>query len=265
MESLPISIGILTWKSTKTISNTLKSYRKNGLLDLVDDVTILFQEVSAADKKLAEKYKIKYIGLEENIGIGKGFIKLAENAKYNDILFLEHDWELIENKETLKNQLQTGLNFLNEGFSVVRYRSRKTPGFPLHSLKHKGNELNYFDDWHQVTSPHLLESLHWLDPAVEFPDKIQKEEEFFITTSRWANWTNNPFLIKKEFYLKKITPFAGESVDFEKNIAAWWVQQDFKIAQGEGLFMHNDLQKHRKDSSIIRILKKVKEKIKKSL
>lgn len=265
MQSLPISIGILAWKSTKTLSNTLKSYQKNGLLDLVDDITILFQEVSAADKKLAKKYKINFIGLDENIGIGKGFIKLAENAKYNNILFVEHDWELIENKETVYTQLQTGLNLLNKGFSVVRYRSRKNPGFPLHSLKHKGNELNYFDDWHQVTSPHLLESLHWLDPAVEFADKIQKEDEFFITTSRWANWTNNPFFIKKDFYLEKITPFAGESVHFEKNIASWWVQQDFKIAQGEGLFMHNDLQKHRKDSSIIHLLKKIKAKIKKSL
>ena len=253
MEPLPISIGILAWKSTKTLSNTLKSYRKNGLLHLVEDITILFQEVSAADKKLAEKYKIKYIGLEENIGIGKGFIKLAENAKYDDILFLEHDWELIEKKEIVYSQLQTGLDFLNKGFSVVRYRNRKKPGFPLHSLKHKGNELNYFDDWHQVTSPHLLESLHWLDPAAEFPDKIQKEGEFFITTSRWANWTNNPFLIKKDFYLEKITPFAGESVLFEKNIAPWWVKQDFKIAQGEGLFMHNDLQKQRSATIISKL------------
>lgn len=264
MKSLPISICILAWKSTKTLSNTLKSYRKNGLLDLVEDITILFQEVSTDDKKLAEKYKIKFIGLKENIGIGKGFIKLAENAKYNDILFLEHDWELIEKQETVYTQLKSGLNLLNKGFFVVRYRSRKNPGFPLHSLKHKGNELNYFDDWHQVTSPHLLESLHWLDPAVEFPDKIQKEGDFFVTTSRWANWTNNPFLIKKDFYLEKITSFAGESVHFEKNIAPWWVKQDFKIAQSEGLFMHNDLQKYSKDSSIIRILKKLKAKIKKS-
>lgn len=265
MEKLPISIGILAWKSTKTLSNTLKSYRKNGLLDLVEDITILFQEVSAADEKLAEKYKVKYIGLTENIGIGKGFIKLAENAKYNDILFLEHDWELIEDKETVYAQLRSGLDLLNNGFAVVRYRSRKKPGFPLHSLKHKGNELNYYDDWHKVTSPHLLESLHWLDPAIKFPDKIQKEGLFYITTSRWANWTNNPFFIKKDFYLETITPFAGESVHFEKNIAEWWVKQDFKIAQGEGLFMHNDLIKHRKESSIIRILKRVKTKIKNRL
>ena len=247
-EKLPLSIAILAWNSTKTLSNTLKSYQKSGLLDLVDDITILFQEVSVGDKKLADKYKIKYIALEENIGIGKGFIKLAEHAKYNEILFLEHDWELIENKETVVSQLKSGLDLLNQGFSVVRYRSRKKPGFPLYSIKNKGKELDYYDDWHKVTSPHLLESLHWLDPAVEFPDKIQKEKDFFVTTSRWANWTNNPFLIKKDFYLERITTFAGESVHFEKNIAYWWARQSFKIAQGEGLFMHNDLQKYPKKS-----------------
>lgn len=263
MEKLPLSIGILAWKSTKTLSNTLRSYRKNGLLDLVEDITILFQEISEADKKLADQYKLKYIGLEKNIGIGKGFIQLAENAKHNEILFLEHDWELIENKEMVCAQLKSGLEFLEKGYSVVRFRSRKNPGFPLHSLIHKGNELNYFDDWHQVTSPHLLESLHWLDPAEEFPDKIQRNGDFFITTSRWANWTNNPFLIKKDFYLSTITPFAGEAVQFEKNIASWWVKQNFKIAQGEGLFMHNDLQKHIKDPYAFQLLKRIKRKMSK--
>lgn len=244
MNKLPVSICILSWQSSKTLINTLTSYKRNGLLHISDDIYILFQEVSDTDKMLADHLNIKFIGLKQNIGIGAGFVELAKNSKYDHILFLEHDWELIENRKTLYAQLKKGLQLLNEGFDVVRYRSRKNPGFPLHSLRHKGNELNYFDDWHQVTSPHLLESLHWLDPAAKFPDKIQKKDGFFITTSRWANWTNNPFLIKKDFYLNTIAPFAGESVHFEKNIAYWWARQEFKIAQGEGLFMHNDLQKH---------------------
>ena len=51
-------------------------------------------------------------------------------------------------------------------------------------MKHKGNELNYFDDWHNCTSPHLLESLHWLNPATEFPDKIQKDGDFLQILNR---------------------------------------------------------------------------------
>lgn len=253
MSQLPISIGILSWKSDKTLKNTLASYKKNGLLNISDDITILFQEVSETDKKLADTFGVKYIGLNENIGIGKGIIKLIENAKYENFLFLEHDWELVENEQILQDRLKSGLNLLDEGYDVVRYRSRKKPGHPLYSLAHKGKELGYYDDWHKATSPHLLESVHWLDPAKEFPDKIQKKGEYFITTSRWANWTNNPFLIKKNFYLEKLVPFSGEGVHFEKNIAPWWIKQNFKIAQGEGLFMHNDFVKYPKKTLFHRI------------
>ena len=110
-----------------------------------EDIVILFQEASVADEKLAAKYKLKTISLKENIGIGKAIKMLAENAKFENVLFLENDWELIENKNTVLHQLKTGLEFLNKNYDVIRYRSRKKPGHPLHSLKHKGNELDYFD------------------------------------------------------------------------------------------------------------------------
>lgn len=258
MRTLPISIGILSWNSGKTLKNTLASYRKNGLLELSDDITILFQEVSSEDNKLAKKFGIKYIGLKENIGIGKGISKLVENAKHETVLFLEHDWELIENQKTVSSQLQEGLNMLENGYDIVRYRSRSNPGYPVHSMKHKGKELEYYDTWHKVNAPQLLESMYWLDPAESFPDKIQKKDEYFITTARWANWTNNPFMLRKEFFLKNIYDIAVSSEHFERDIAEWWVQQPFKIAQGEGLFMHNDLEKYGKKHLNQRVLAKIK-------
>jgi glycosyltransferase involved in cell wall biosynthesis len=262
MEKLPISICILSWNNAKTLTNTLKSYRKNGLLDLSEDIVILFQNISDTDKAVAEKFKVKYIGLEENVGIGNGIKLLAENAAFEHVLFLENDYQLIENKSTTYKRLKSGLEKISNGFHVVRFRSRKNPGHPLFSIIHKGNELDYYDDWHECTSPHLLESLHWLDPAERFPDKIQRDGDEFVTTSRWANWTNNPFLINKNFLLETILPFAGESVSFEKNIASWWVKQPFKIAQGEGLFTHYDLKKYPKKSFLRKILSKLKNKLK---
>ncbi len=262
MEKLPISICILSWKSGAALKNTLKSYKKYGLLDMADDITVLFQAVSEEDKKTADRYNVKYIGLPENIGIGKGMKQLAENTTCEYLLFLEHDWELIENKELTFSRLKSGLELLQNGFDVVRYRSRENPGYPLISIRHKGNELNYYDDWHECTSPHLLESLHWLDPAQEFPDKIQKQGEYFTTTSRWANWTNNPYLVRKKFLLETIIPFSGESASLERNIAAWWVKQDFKIAQGEGLFKHNDLNKYPRRTILQKILNRLKNKFK---
>ncbi|MGU3374201.1 hypothetical protein [Chryseobacterium sp. M5A1_1a] len=262
MEKLPISICILSWKTGKTLKNTLKSYSKFGLLNMAEDIVILFQEVNEEDKKLADQYKIRYIGLQDNIGIGKGMKMLAENAVCENILFLEHDWELIEDQKTVFTQLKSGQEMLDNGFDVIRYRSRENPGYPLISIRHKGNELDYYDDWHECTSPHLLESLHWLDPAVDFPDKIQKQGEYFITTSRWANWTNNPYLVKRKFLLETIIPFSGETASLERNIASWWVKQNFRIAQGQGLFMHNDLTKYPKRTIIQKVLGRLKNKFK---
>jgi hypothetical protein len=244
MNKLPISIGILAWHSGQTLVNTLTTYWNNGLLDIVYDVTILFQEVTDEDEQIAEHFSIPYIGLNENIGIGKAFTKLIQNAQTDNILLLEHDWQLIENQETTYDRLSSGLELLNNGFTYVRYRHREQPGYPHFSFKYKGNELNYYDDWHQCVAPHLLDSIHWMDPSISFPDKIKKEGEYFTTTSRWGNWTNNPYLIKKEFYLNNVSPFVGEGIDLEEKIAYWWPRQNFKVAHGEGLFKHVDLVKY---------------------
>ena len=98
MEKLPLSIGILSWRSGQTLIDTLYSYHINGLFDLVNDVTILFQDVTDEDKQVADHFSVPYIGLNENIGIGKGFIKMTEQAQMENILLLEHDWVLIESK-----------------------------------------------------------------------------------------------------------------------------------------------------------------------
>jgi hypothetical protein len=244
MKKLPISIGILAWNSGQVLVDTLTTYYNNGLFDIVNDTTILFQEVSTQDVEIAKHFGLDFIGLQSNIGIGKAFIKLTENAQTDNVLILEHDWNLIENEATTYIRLHSGIDMLDNGYDAIRYRHRREPGNPHFSFRHRGNELNYYDDEIQCTSPHLLDSVHWLEPAVKFPDKIQKIGDYFITTSRWGNWTNNPTMYKKQFYLDTVTQFAGGGIDLEGNISKWWAQQTFGVAHGEGLFKHNDWQKY---------------------
>lgn len=246
MDKLPLSIGIIAWHSGQTLIDTLFSYYKNGLFEIINDTTILFQEITDEDKQIANHFSLPYIGLNENIGIGKAFIKLAQNAKTENILLLEHDWLLIENKETTYSRLESGIKLIDKGFNVVKYRHRNQPGYPLFTQNpYQGNELNHYDKEIDLISPHLLESLHWLpNPDKSFPDKIQKQDEYFITTSRWGNWTNNPCLFKKQFYINNISPFSGGGIDLEGKIGGWWARQNFKIAHGEGLFKHKDLKKY---------------------
>jgi hypothetical protein len=244
---LPISIGILAWHSNQTLIDTLFSYYQNGLFEIINDITILFQEVTDDDKQIADHFSLPYIGLNENIGIGKAFIQLAQNSQTDNILLLEHDWLLIEDKETTYNRLKSGLELINKEFHIVKYRHRQQPGYPLYSQKpYQGNELNHYDESIGLVSPHLLDSIHWLsNPDELFPDKIQKTGEYFTTTSRWGNWTNNPCLYKKDFYLQTVNGFINnQDLLLEPSISKWWAHQNFKVAQGEGLFKHNDLEKY---------------------
>lgn len=240
MEKLPISIGILSWKSGQTLVNTLTTYYTNGLFDLVSDVCILFQEFSEEDKQIAEHFNLPYIDKANNIGIGKAFLELTEQAKTDNVLILEHDWKLIENKSTTLSRLTSGLELLNNGFSCIRYRHRQEPGHPHFSFKYQGRELDYYDKEIECTSPHLLDSIHWCDPFKNFSQHIRKEGEYFTTTSRYGNWTNNPCLYKKDFYIETVKQFAGEGIALEGNISKWWAKQTFKVAHGEGLFKHID-------------------------
>ena len=244
MDKLPISIGILSWHSGQVLVDTLTTYHNNGLFDIVNDVTILFQEATMQDVEIARHFGLDFIALQNNIGIGKGFIRLTENAQSDNVMVLEHDWNLIENKQTTYDRLQSGLELLGGSVDVVRYRHRKNPGNPHFSFKYIGKELTYYDDEIGCQSPHLLDSVHWCDPKESFPEYIGQFGDYFLTNSRYGNWTNNPCLYKKQFYLDIVRPFAGEGIALEGNISKWWAQQNYGVAHGEGLFMHNDWAKY---------------------
>ena len=244
MEKLPISIGILAWNSGQTLVNTLQTYFNQEFLHQINDVCILFQEFSEQDKDIANHFGIPYIAKKENIGIGSAFIELTEQAKTENVLVLEHDWKLIEDKELARTRLLSGVKLLDNGFSCVRYRHRANPGFPHFSFQYQGRELDYYDKEIECTSPHLLDSVHWCNPAEKFPEHIKRDGEYFITTSRYGNWTNNPCLYKKDFYLETVKRFAGDGIALEGNISKWWAKQTYKVAHGEGLFCHLDEGKH---------------------
>lgn len=246
MEKLPISIGILAWNSGKTLVNTLGSYQIGGLLEMVNDVTIFFQEVTDEDIIIAQLNNIEYIGSDENIGIGRAFLRLAENAQTNRLLLLEHDWKLIEDRAVTYERLLSGLELLDNGINLVKYRHRTQPGVPLYTqLPYQGNELNHYDDEIDLISPHLLECIHWVEhPEREFIGKINKQGEYYTATSRWANWTNNPGLFDTQFFIDTITPFVGTGIELEGKISKWWSRQNFNVAHGEGLFKHEDIIKY---------------------
>lgn len=231
-----LSIGILTWRSYETLVNTLNSYKKSGLLDMVNDTCLFAQEASDMDYKIASEYGINIIMTRTNVGIGKGLSILAENAETENILLLENDWIILpEFFSSIKEQLYRGMSAIDgEVADVVKFRSRRAPGDPLYTLQFANREMD--------SPKHLFECVHWRkDPEIDFPEYIFKDAgtELYYAKAKYANQTNNPCLYKKEFYLKNIAPFAGEGIDLEGKIDGWWQEQDFTVAHGEGLFTHH--------------------------
>ena len=174
---------------------------------------------------MAEDYGYLWMGETTNIGIAEAYKALVGHATGDLFLFLENDWELLEPPQ---QQIAEASRLLREGkIDVARFRHRKYPGHPLWTRQFEGNEMS--------RPEHLLDSIHWTDP--DRFDHVTKGGQWYITTAEYANWTNNPHMARTEFLRQELVPRL--SGDIERNLQAWWQQQPFIVAQGEGLFTHN--------------------------
>ena len=97
MNSLPFSIGIISWKGYDSLENSLISYEKNGLSNLTNNKFICLPEYTEEGIKLAKQFEYIPILLQQNIGILGHLKKLVNEIPEGPILLLENDLELIEN------------------------------------------------------------------------------------------------------------------------------------------------------------------------
>lgn len=239
----PISVLILSWKSPRTLHNTLSSYRDNGLLNLTDDVIIFFQEVSDADLAIAEEFNItNIISSDKNIGIGPAIELLIKAAKYDTVLFLEEDWVTKEEFFTVKMHLSDALYLILSGRAdFVRLRSVNNPGAPLYTLQFKDCPMN--------STEHLIEQVHsyrWgidkIAPGIFTTWHGRYTGGFVIGDSFYSNYSNNPFVCKKSFWLNNIGVVDKGGISLEGEVRKTWRQSGYKVAYGiPGLFTHQRL------------------------
>ncbi len=213
----------------------MESYKRSGLLDMVNDVCIFAQEAKEFDYRMAHHYGVDIIMSDYNVGIGRGLSTLAHASETPFTLLLENDWVILDKyQDIVYDELNTAMKFLTDDKAdVIKMRSRYDFGDPLYTLQFNGREMD--------SPKHLLECVHWReDPDQVYPEHISKDPEtgMYYANSRYANQTNNPCLYKKEFYIKNISPFAGEGVELEGKIDEWWQEQNFTVAHRNGLFTH---------------------------
>ena len=261
-----IGIVILSHGRRDKLERSLKSYEENGLTDMVGDNFVFFNEISNDDISLIEHQykKFEWGGHPVNCGIGWGMVKGITECNTQYVLFLENDFLLSADKDNIYKQLELGLrNLEKSNIDIIKYRQVSDYINTSNEAKNWVGESNFTG--HQngsVGREGCAEKNWWIGFAVEkdfgynnsdICEKIDEEDETVLwrMSCKYANWSNNPFLCSKDWFLElavkigfkeMISPPNSRSPDFEESVEAneWWQKQDYKVGVLPGLFIHQN-------------------------
>lgn len=217
------------------LRKTLRNWADSGLLEYADQRLAFFQEMTEEDVKIARMFGFECFGSPDNIGIGQAWKRLASRCWCDQVLTMENDWKVTHGGCCSLVHQASELVSRREA-DVVRLRSRERPGEPMHSRCFIGREADSDD-----ALAHLLNCLHWKrDPHLDHP-QIRKRGRWFFTSSEYANFTNNPCLYDRLWFLDNVVPFCqGGGIALEGDIEKPWRDGRHRVAQGEGCFTHED-------------------------
>lgn len=260
-----IGLGILSWRGYESLRRSLQTYREHDLFSLFDECTVFLPEIEQTGVALAQEFGLAYAGSEKNLGILGGFQALAKTMTTDYILLCENDYGLVENQASARDQIARGLEGLkNQMAAVWRFRHRHQPGevwaiekglrywprdeAPVHA--------KFLAGMRRVLRPDKAARLKWYaafiydDLEQRFPDVVRKTPAGdLLVRSDVMNWSNNPFLIDRTFFLDTIIPAALEqaggrlingfpTIETELN-RGWWRDQKYWVGLAcPGLFSH---------------------------
>lgn len=260
-----IGIGVLTWRAPETFQRTLASHAAANVGEIVSERLAFVQEGDPSSVSIAKKNGYRVETSEENLGILGGFEALGKALRSEFIVLNENDFPIIASADETRDELQMAHELLKDGTAkIVMLRSRREPGIPF-ALPPKCRK--YFPPEDASVSERMLATiLRTCRPGkaritrartiriddnahITAPNEVTKiKDGWNLTTSRWQPWTNNPIMIKRDFFLDVIIAHANAAntsrrINGFKNFEVemncdWWRDQEFPIAQGPGLFTH---------------------------
>ena len=138
-----LGVVFLSWKSNKTLKNSLLKFTQELTSSLFHDALIYFQEISSSDSGLAKEFGFRAEGNDQNVGILHGMKQAISQVKSEFILYLECDCVLVEDKESAIKILSDSLEEIRKNnINVMRLRHLKKGGADYTPYKH----LRYWPD-----------------------------------------------------------------------------------------------------------------------
>jgi len=206
-----LSVGLLTHEPV-AFSKSMATYEELGFFSVLKEFLVFINGRNPATEAVMKPYLKKYPGLfrilgnETNLGIAAGMIELTSAAKFDNFLFMERDFWLVEPAHCVYEQLTAGIALLDtRKVHVVRYRHRIKAGRPNWA---ENFFLGHEDDAFVGRQPNLACNIfYWIKNVTErWPDQFSecgRNPEMICSDAYYCNWTNNPQMWRLDWWQKE--------------------------------------------------------------
>lgn len=219
---------------------------------------MICQESDSREIELAVRCGYRPIAIPHNTGIQEGLALAVEKSASELVLVLENDCSYVGGDAGIVH-LETCLAlFKTNRFDVIKLG--ELPTIPREKyIKYWGSKFPPKRTLlgmvrRQEADLYKAEALAFAGfKTSALPEIEAVADHLFLTSSRYAVWTNRAVLVSKEFFLGKLLPFARSNPtsrlingfpDLEHAINSprnrgWWRSQNFRIGLVKpGLFGH---------------------------
>jgi hypothetical protein len=219
-----IALAAVTWKAPLSLRNSMESWRRGGLLDIVDERMLFINSPSEEDYAIAQEYDFDVYTTTErngNIMAGPSIAYLSGNSSADYILFMEKDFVLSADRATMLREMYTGVQHLARGVDAYRLRGKSdhpAEGMPDCCTPKEPPTCPYMSGW--KSGGYFGDHMNWLtifcDPnIIESANgrvaKCTSEPDApasYCFTSGETNWSNNPVLFSRTWFNKHVRKVA---------------------------------------------------------
>jgi hypothetical protein len=219
-----LALVCVTWMAPLSLRNSLESWARGGLLDLVDERMLFINSPQPVDRELAAEFGFDVYTTDErdgNIMAGPALSYLVGNSSADYVLFMEKDFELSASRADTVRELLLGVHMLARGVDV--WRLRGTTDYPAEGMPDCCSPATpptcpYHSSWR--SGGYFGDHQNWLlafcqkDPVESANGRLvqcTKEPaapDSYCFGSGDTNWSNNPLIMGKEWYLSRLKDVA---------------------------------------------------------
>jgi len=223
-----IALIAITYKSPLSLGASMRTWRDNGLLDMVDERILFINAPSKADFDIGNEFGFKIMTTDEhggNVMAGPALAYAVGNITSDYVLFMEKDFHLTADRNTALREMWAGVWHMARGVEVYRLRGKTdhpAEGMPdcCTALPDGKPSCPFNSGWRTAGS--FADHMNWLFVFCD-PDVVENangrvvqcspEPRSLCFTSAESNWSNNPVMFGRKWFNRRLrkTALEGEN------------------------------------------------------